>query len=114
MFLARELKILTHSDPERANVNPWDPTSQIKCMEIVERFHDCVANMRERNAIQLQRKCVQLRKIAYLCFKLEPKYFLEEATKELDSEAYLDLYLKKQLGRDEEQDRVWKLRDLGS
>ena len=110
MFQTRELSFFIKNNPEKVNADPWNPEKTIKCMELVEKYYDCVESVKQRNAVSMKSKCESIKKFALYCFKLERNYFLDAVSSEIDEESYLDLYLNKQMQRSTPKS-VWKMKN---
>jgi hypothetical protein len=97
MLKNREINYYLKNDPERVNINPWDPTKSIKCSSIVQMHKDCIDNLIARDNLGSNKECYKIQRLALGCYKLEPHYFAEAAKEELSEDYYLDLYISKQL-----------------
>ncbi|CAG9327216.1 unnamed protein product [Blepharisma stoltei] len=106
-----ELTYLQRQFPNKMNPDPWNPDKMINCSVLVERYFDCVDNLNARNIKSLKNACPQMKRFATLCYKLEPKYFLDSVGKEIDEETYLNLYISKQLGYETKKRSIWKSKE---
>lgn len=118
MFRDKEMRYQAKHQPNKTNIDPWNPENTIECAELVERYHMCVENMRHRNARNLLDKCSQLQKFSLLCYKLEPKYFKHVVDSELTEEFYFEKVIYIQYMNKEFQEmratsrpNVWKMRE---
>lgn len=121
MFRDKELRYQIKHQPDKVNIDPWNPESTIECSELVERYQQCKENMRHRNVRNLLDKCSQLQKFALLCYKLEPKYFKNVVDNELAEEFYFDKvissqYMNKEFSemRGSSRQNIWKMREKDS
>lgn len=96
MLNKHELESLVLSDPEKLNADPWNPGSFIKCQSFMQKYQDCIQHQDIRGEFVFKSKCLSYHKLAGLCYKLEPKYFIQAANEELEEDSYLDSYISKQ------------------
>lgn len=93
-----ELEFYESAFPLKKNVNPWNTAEKILCSEFANRYNTCVKeHMVNGNVAFTFEKCSPLKVVAIDCYRLEEKYFLETANKELMEDYYLNMYIHKQL-----------------
>ncbi|OMJ91666.1 hypothetical protein SteCoe_5693 [Stentor coeruleus] len=96
MFNKHEIESLIASNPDKSNANPWNPGSTIKCEDFMKKYQDCIQNQDIRGEFIFKSKCLSYHKLAGLCYKLEPRHFINATKEELEEDAYLDRYIASQ------------------
>ena len=110
MLKNREIEYFSSKFPDRVNADPWNPSNNVKCQDLVQKYQDCVENELQRETRYMNNKCRGIQRLALMCYKLEPKYFAEAMQNEMTEEHYLDLYIGKQL-KYRKTSQVFKMKD---
>ena len=110
MLKNREIEYFSSKFPDRVNADPWNPSNNVKCQDLVQKYQDCVENELQRETRYMNNKCRGIQRLALMCYKLEPKYFVDAAKSELSEEYYLDLYISKQTVSTQKKS-VFKMKD---
>lgn len=93
-----ELEYYENAYPKKTNTNPWNRSEQILCREFANRYNTCIEeHLVNGDHPNIFKKCSPLKVVAIDCYRLDEKYFLESANKELMEDYYLDIYIRKQL-----------------
>jgi hypothetical protein len=97
-MLKFEFEYLSRVNPDKQNINPWKKDEKIYCKELAKKYYDCAEEkLSSGDVSSTQSKCSPWMRMAVYCYKLDEKYFLELAEKELLEDYYLDIYIQKQL-----------------
>jgi hypothetical protein len=93
---------MSRKNPEKQNVNPWNPSEKIYCTELATKYYDCIEREKSSDRpFNIHNKCNSLIKLTSLCFQLDEKEFLNAANDEGMEDYYLDMYIQKQLRQED-------------